>query len=90
MSYWLFLPSPTTEGLLISRDQVLHATPFHLVGVVAHAAAVLIVLAREALTGCVLVETVTAHCRELTLWTDAVLEELVRSPVVAERPTLHL
>lgn len=87
---WLFLSRPTTERLLISRYQVLHATPFHLVRVVAHAAAVLTILAREALTGRILVEAVAAHCRELTLWTDAVLEELVRSPVIAQRPTLHL
>lgn len=87
---WLFLSRPTTERLLISRYKVLHATPFHLVRVVAHAAAVLTILAREALTGRILVEAVAAHCRELTLWTDAVLEELVRSPVIAQRPTLHL
>lgn len=91
LSYiWLFLSRPTTERLLISRYQVLHATPFHLVRVVAHAAAVLTILARKALTGRILVEAVAAHCRELTLWTDAVLEELVRSPVIAQRPTLHL
>lgn len=91
LSYiWLFLSRPTTERLLISRYQVLHATPFHLVRVVAHAAAVLTILAREALTGRILVKAVAAHCRELTLWTDAVLEELVRSPVIAQRPTLHL
>jgi len=80
----------TAKRFLVPGQQVHFAAPRRLVRMVAHVAALGLVLARETLAFQELLVRLARHGRERARRRHAVREELVRPPVVAQASAVHL
>lgn len=80
----------TAERFLVSGQQVHFAAGWRLIRMIAHVAALGLVLARKTFAFQEFLVRLAWHGRERAAGRHAVREELVRPPVVAQAPAVHL